>query len=482
MDAANAQLPALDETDRPRRPLGELLSLALPTVAQMVSYTLMQFLDTWMLSKVGVTEVTAAGNAGILAFGLISLGVGTMAVVNTLVSQSFGRRTYTQCGPYLWQGIWLSLAYGLLVLPLLPVMPHLMALVGHEPRLLAQESVYLQITLSFGFIKLAQTAVAQFLLAVDRPNAVLVAGVVGVAVNALTAYVMIFGRFGCPALGIVGAAWAQNAGGLVELLVAASFVARPAVVRRYGLGKWRFHWPEARTLLRIGIPAGVQTVSEVMAWAAFSIGIMSRFHTEAMAANIIVFRYMSVSFTPAFGFSTAVTALVGRYIGRGRLDIATARAHLGFVVTLVYMLSCGLVFYLGRNALIGLFSDDPQVLKIGAVMLTFAAGYQLADALYIIYLGGLRGAGDTFVPAVATAGLCWGIVVTGGMAVAILRPDFGPAGPWAMAGIYGVILGLFMLVRFHRGGWRSIHLDAQADSNVTAGSATVAGLQLTAES
>src|SRR6202007_2223147 len=97
-----------------------------------------------------------------------------------------------------------------------------------------------------------------------------------------------------------------------------------------------------------------------------------------------------------------------------------------------------------RHQLIGMFSQDPQIIQIGATLLVFAAVYQLFDAMYIVYNGALRGAGDTFVPAVATAGLCWTITVGGGLAVAALRPQWGAGGPWAAATGYGVVLGFFM--------------------------------------
>ena len=109
---------AADDVDLPPgRALGELLRLAGPTVAQMASYTVMQFLDTWMLARLGETAPTAAGNSGMFAFAVISLPFGVLWVVNTLVSQSFGRRDFASCGRYLWQGIWFALAFSLLLLP-----------------------------------------------------------------------------------------------------------------------------------------------------------------------------------------------------------------------------------------------------------------------------------------------------------------------------------------------------------------------------
>src|SRR3954454_22397316 len=87
-----------------RRPLVELLLLAMPTMAQMASYTVMQFGDTWMLSRLGVRCPTAAGNAGLFAFSFMGFGAGVLFCVNTLVSQHYGQKDFKSCGRYLWQG------------------------------------------------------------------------------------------------------------------------------------------------------------------------------------------------------------------------------------------------------------------------------------------------------------------------------------------------------------------------------------------
>jgi MATE family multidrug resistance protein len=105
------------------------------------------------------------------------------------------------------------------------------------------------------------------------------------------------------------------------------------------------------------------------------------------------------------------------------------------------------------------FTSNPDILRIGSTLLVYAAIYQFFDAVYIVYNGALRGAGDTLVPAVATGVLCWGITVIGGRAIAEHFPRFGPAGPWTAATAYGVLLGIFIYVRFVRGGWRSIELN-----------------------
>src|SRR4051812_47835903 len=162
----------------------ELLYLAGPTIAQMVSYTLMQFLDTWMLSTLGVKEPTAAGNGGLFAWSVIGFGFGVLTCVNALVSQNFGQKDYATCGPYLWQGTWFALFFAILCAPLIVFAPRLFAILGHDPTLAALETTFFRITVSGMAIKLASTAFGQFLLAVNRPSAVLGAAVAGVSANA----------------------------------------------------------------------------------------------------------------------------------------------------------------------------------------------------------------------------------------------------------------------------------------------------------
>jgi multidrug resistance protein, MATE family len=460
--------PTLDYStkDQPapsRGPLGELLTLAGPTIAQMASYTIMQFLDTFMLARLGVKEPTAAGNGGLFAWTIIGFGVGVMFCVNALVSQSFGHNDYRSCGRFLWQGIWFAALFAVLSAPLIPIAPRLFNLLGHDPALAGMEATFVRISLSATAIKLASTAIGQFLLAVNRPWIVMLAAMAGVCVNAVFNYLAIFGNWGFPKMGVAGAAWGTNLGVTVEMLVLVAVVLRPRLRTQFNTADWRPRAALMTTFLAIGIPSGVQVVADIAAWNLFQIWVIAQFSTEAMAANVFLFRYLSVSFMPAFGISTAVTALVGRNIGAGKPDVAERRAHLGFVVAAIYMLACGAAYVLGRHVLMRLFTADPEVIRIGATFLIFAGIYQLFDAMYIVYNGALRGAGDTFVPAVATAVLCWGITVFGGLGVAKLWPQFGPTGPWVMATIYGAILGIYLLVRFKRGRWKLIKLEREPD-------------------
>ena len=440
-----------------RSPLGELMYLALPTVAQMASYTVMQFADTLQLAfGAGDAAATAAGMAGFLVFCAMSLAFGALLVVNTLVSQAVGAGNPSAGGRYLWQGVWFAIFMGLILLPTRAVSAQVFEVFGHSPEIVAFAKQYYDIEIAWAPVRLAGIAVGQFLLAIGRPRVTLVAAVCAASVDVLMNYVVITGRWGFPRMGVAGAAWSTNVATSLELSIMAAACSVRGIRTVYHTGNWRLHGPSIKQLAAIGIPGGVQTLAEVVAWFLFCAGVMNAFGQAAVTANNYMMQYMKLSFMPAFGFSGAVTALVGRYMGMGRLDLARHRAHLGFKVTATYMIACGVLFLVGRNQLLGLFSDDPDVIRVGAILLTFAAVYQLFDGLYIIYIGALRGAGDTFWPATITATLCWVIVVGGGASVGWFFPQWGPTGPWVFASLYGLILGLYLFLRFSRGEWKAI--------------------------
>src|SRR5687768_3239715 len=130
----------------PRRPLAELLFLALPTVAQMASYTTMQFADSLQLAVgAGDAAATAAGMGGFMVFTAMSLAWGALLVVNTLVSQGIGAGNPESGGRYMWQGVWFGVAAGVLLLPTLLISGPVLARFGHSAEIVAYGKLYFDI-------------------------------------------------------------------------------------------------------------------------------------------------------------------------------------------------------------------------------------------------------------------------------------------------------------------------------------------------
>lgn len=441
-----------------------MLLLAVPTVLQMLSYTVEQFTDVLMLSRVSDAHAASAVNSGMVTFCVISFGFGILMLVNAMVSQSFGAQQFSDCGKHLWQGIWLGVVYSILLMPTMLFATPIFNLMGHPKEWVPIEVEYFNVSMAFLVVKMVSIGMGQFMLAVNRPNIVLVSAASGMVLNIFVNWLLIYGNWGCPALGAAGAAWGTNAAVLTELIILCFVAFGPKMRETYNTLAIAFDAPKFRELLKIGLPSGFQTAGDVVAWTIFLAVVMPHFGPEAMAANGYMLQYMKLSFMPAFGLSTAVTALVARYVGAGQPEISEHRAHLGFKMAMIYMLSCGVMFLVFRNHLMHLFSVDPAVIALGGRLLIVCAIFQIFDAMFIIYIGALRGVKDTFWPSVVQIALCWGMIVGCGFLVAVYLPHLGVLGPWTVGIIYGMILGFYLLTRFRSGRWKTMPAESEAEA------------------
>lgn len=453
MSSIDYATPAVASAVPPRRPIVELLALALPTMLQMLAYTVEQFLDTYMLARVSDLHAAAAGNAAGLVFAVVSFGFGVLMLVNALVSQNYGAGRFRECGPYLWQGVWIGLAYSVLVIPLMFAAHGAFRVMGHGPDLIGLEVQYFNVSVSMLAVKMVAIALGQFMVAINRPTVVFWAAATGVLANVGVNWLLIYGNWGLPKLGVAGAAWGTNAAVLTELLIVAGVALSPTIRARFDSARWRFDLVRTRELIRAGIPSGFQMAGDVFAWNIFFGAVLAAYGTAALAASIYAIQFMKLAFMPAHGLGTAVTALVARHVGEGRPALSVARAHLGFKVAAAYMLGCGLVFWLAGGPLMRMFTHDAEIISVGTRVLIFCALFQLFDAMFIVYSGALRGVRDTFVPACFQITLCWTMVVGGGLYVATYQRGWGVGGPWTIGVVYVAILGAFLFWRFQQKRW-----------------------------
>lgn len=460
-------------------PLREVWHIAWPTVLTMSSYTVMQFVDKLMLAQVGPLEVAAQGNGGIWSFVPIAFAMGLMTVVNTYVSQNLGAGTPEQGPKYAWAAMWISIAiWVLILLPFAAIMPWFFAHL-HDPstveqfdRLVALESGYGRVLLLGGAIIVVGRGMHHYFFGLHRPKVIAAAAITGNIVNVFANYVLIFGAFGAPELGLFGAAIGTVIGTAVELIIPAAIFLGPKMNRELrSRGSWRPQWGPIRDLLKIGWPAAVQFGNEIACWSIFMVVLVGRFGENHMTAGWATLGYMHLSFMPAVGFSVAVSSLVGKYIGAGQPDVAAARARTGLRISMIYMTVCAIIFFAFRYPLIDLFvagqkvspQQAKEIVEIGATLMICAALFQTADAFGIVYSGALRGAGDTVWPGVVTIVFSWLFIVAGGWAMILLWPGLESIGPWIAAAAYVIVLGMFMWWRFEKGAWRKIDLLKRAE-------------------
>lgn len=463
-------LPGAPEEQREflRHPLLDMLFIAAPSVVQMVSYSAMQFVDMLMVTRWGDDPiyVSAQGNGGMVVWIPLSLVFGMSGVVSSFVSQNLGAGTPRKGARYVWAQWWIAVTAALLLLPMVFVLPGVFTAMGHAPELIELETDYASVLIYGAILTMGARTVAQYFFGMHKPLVPMVAALLGNVVNVLANFVLIFGLLGFPELGLIGAAVGTVIGSAVEMLIPAVLFLMPRWASNFDTRKpWKPAWKPTRQILRVGVPAGFMMVNEMICFGYLLIGLGGRFGPDQQAAGHVALRYMSLSFMPTVGLSIAITAIVGRLIGMGRIDLAEKRAWLGMGLGIAYMGACATCFIVFREQLIGVFVTEDmdqesaaEFVRVGSMILIAAAVFQMFDAVAVTISGALRGAGDTLVPSVLTIVLSWLLIVGGGHLAVALKPEWGALGPWIFASAYIVVLGLTLLLRFKMGAWKRMKL------------------------
>ena len=454
-DKSTLPSQSADETS-----LKYMLKLAGPMIVTTISFTIMQFVDRFMVSRLGTTALAAILPAGFVSFVPAGFAIGAMTSITTFVSQSLGRGEKKSCSNYCWQAIYMGLAFFVIVLAIMwPAAPWIFKSLGHEAEVVNMEVIYLRIMLYAQVLAVFIWSSSQFFMGIHRPIITMYAALCGQVVNVAANYVLIFGKFGFPEMGIAGAGWGTFIGIVVGAGIRMAMFLSGDINATFKCRRtMNIDLPKMSELLKVGLPAGFELMVNVAFWAVILFGLVSKFGKEAMAATSAALACTNVSVMPIVGISRALTAAVGKSIGAGRKDVAIKQTSVCLRVALVYMGLVGLCFFIFRNGLMAFWSSDHRVTEIGVNILICAAIYQVFYAARTIYSGSLRGAGDTVWLAVVSAVGAVVILGLGGFFTLQLFPRLGSMGPWIAATFSIIMVGLANRWRFKSNRWMRIDL------------------------
>ena len=450
-----SQSHTTDETS-----LRYMLKLAAPMVVTTISFTIMQFVDRFMVSRLGTDALAAILPAGFVSFLPSGFVIGAMASLNTFVSQSLGRGNKKDCSNYFWQAIYMGFAYFVVVVVIMwPAAPWIFEMMGQPAGVAEMEVIYFRIMLYAHILAVINWSSNQFFMGIHRPIITMCASLCGQVVNVAANYVLIFGKLGFPEMGIAGAGWGTFIGIAVAAVInMAVFLSSKINADFQSRRTVHINFGKMYDLLKVGLPAGLGLAVNVAFWGMILVGLVGRFGTEALAATSAALSYTSISVMPVVGIGTALSAAVGKTIGAGRKNVATKQTSVCLRVALVYMGSVGICFFVFRNALMGFWTSDDEVIKVGVNILICAAVYQVFHAARIIYGGALRGAGDTVWLAVVSSLGAVVILGLGGLLVVTFFGNLETLGPWIVGTISIIAVGLANYWRFKSNRWMNIDL------------------------
>jgi len=423
----------------------KMLILAAPIIATQYSLVLMQFIDAWMLGTIGSNELAAVTPAGLLIQVLVSFGAGFLTAVVTLVANALGRGEPLVCRSYGKQGVLIAAVGGTGCIALWPVAPSIFQAMGHSPAVMNFETVYFQVSLISVAPQLIAIAAANFFIGIQRTGVAMIGSICGMVANVVCNYALIFGAFGVPKLGFVGAAWGTVAASCLQAIIMLVLMVvwdRKQFCRDTSKLSWR-------PITTMGLPAAIQGAIDILSWGVVLTMLIGSFGTAHLAAATILIRCMQISFLPSDGLAAALQTMVGESLGRKRAPEARNITNIGLRLIVGYMVGMGVAFYFLRTHIMHFFSDDPAVVEIGIKAMVFVSFFQLFDAFNVTFINALHGAGDTLWPMLMNAFLSVAILWLGGSAVIHYQPHLASYGVWLVASIYIFAQGACFYVRWH---------------------------------
>jgi len=424
--------------------LRQLLRLAGPIVASQLGQVGMTTTDTVMVGPLGAAPLAAVGIGGALFSFITLLCTGIVVGMAPLVSQAFGARDHERCRRVLVQGLWLALLLSLPVAYGCLLGEEFTIALGQQPAVAALSGGYLRALAPAAPALFLFLALRQYLEGMGHSRPTMVFTFLGVALNIPANHAFIHGIPGLiPPLGVVGTGLATSLVFWVRLLGLAAWIWLRPEYRPRGVS-WRPDRALITHVTRVGAPVGGQFALEVGLFS-FAAVMMGWLGPVELAAHQVALNIAATTFMVALGTSIAGSIRVGQHTGAGR-PRAVHRAVLAtYLVAVGFMGACAIAFLLAPRALLGLYTQDPAILRLGVRLLLVAAAFQVFDGAQVAGMSVLRGVADTRGPMIIAAIGYWGL----GMPIAYLlglRTQLGPVGVWI--GLSGGLCTVALLLAF----------------------------------
>lgn len=431
---------------------GALLHLSIPIIFMQLATQSMGFVDTTMAGQVSSEDLAAIalGTSLWLPVSLILRGI--IMALTPVVAFHCGAQQFDKISVSFIQMLWLAALVSICLITYLTLGEQILIALGVAPEIIPIASDYV-VALAFGVPGIALFYTLNgFCEGMNNTRAPMLVSVIGLLINIPVNYVLIYGKFGLPALGAVGCGWATS---LVYWLMSAllySYIRQHHHYKRIlNFNTLKPIWNEISHLFKLGFPIGlnIAVCGSIFAVIALLIG---RIGAENVAAAQIALNISSMTYMIPMSLSFGITIRVGHALGESKQQLASLRSYVGVVTAALLSLVSVAFFLLFPEWIIRLYTTDPTVSATAATLLVFTAMYQFSDALQTAANGALRGYKDTKVPMILSIAAYWGLALPLGMTLGLtdyVVPAMGEKGFWI-----GIVTGLSiaafaMLIRLY---------------------------------
>nr|AYN62319.1 SxtM1 [Heteroscytonema crispum UCFS15] len=430
------------------------LQLAIPLVVAQMCETGTYTVNAVMMGLLG-TQVLAAGALGALAFlNLLFTCYGILSPGGALAAEAFGANKMDQVSRIASGQIWLAVALSLPAMLLLWHGDTILLLLGQQPSNVLLTKTYLH-SIIWGFpAALGILILRGIASAVNVPRLITVTMLAGLILNAAADYVLMFGKFGLPQLGLAGIGWATALVFWVTFIVGVILLIFSPKVRDYQLFGY-LHQFDKQTFVKIfqtGWPMGFQWAAEtallnVTAWLAGYLG------TVTLAAHEIAFQTAEMAMVIPLGVGNVAVTRVGQTMGEKNPVGARRAASMGITIGGIFASTVAIIFWLFPYQIAGIYlninnPENIEAVKTATTFLAFAGLFQIFYSIQIITVGALVGLQDTLVPVLMNL-IVWGLGLAGSYFMGIIL-GWGGIGIWLAMVLSPLLSAVILIVRFYQ--------------------------------
>ncbi len=456
----------------------QVLCVAFPLIMASSGHAFRLFADRVMLARYSQAAISAAMPAGLACFCLMCFFLGTAGYAGTFVAQYDGSGQKKRTGLAVWQGIYIALAGGIIVGLSTPAARMIFEWMGHGPDILEQQIIYFQSLTRLSFAPILLASMNGFWSGRGKTGVVMMIELLCATANIILNYMLIFGKWGCPELGILGAGLATGLSSLLGLAVAMALFFSSTNRKCFGTFPHRtLDIPLLRRLFHFGSPSGFQFALDLIAFNLFVV-LLGRLGTIALEAANMAFAINAMVFLPLIGLGMTVSILVGQGIGGHRIHEARRAVKSALILTIAYniILGIGMLFFPRELLTLFIRQGDPSqipAVDTAVIYMRYITAYLVFDGFYIIFSHAIRGAGDTRFAMRAGLIISWGALVV----PSFIAYHAGASDHilWSILVCHVMLAGMIFLARYQTGKWTAMRvieevsiaeIDIQADRGI----------------
>ncbi|MDR0800754.1 MAG: MATE family efflux transporter [Endomicrobium sp.] len=444
----------------------EFFKIAFPLIVSIGGWALQTFMDRLFLSHYSSAAYAAAVPAGLLNCSIMDIFIGTVSYIDIFISQYNGKKEFKLIGPSVWQSIYLSLFSSFIILAISFFSENIFNFIGHSQDVIYEEIKYFRVLCYGAFPYLAGSAMAGFYSGRGKTKIILIVNLVSIIANTILDYLLIFGKFGFPELGIEGAAIATIISSIIMFAMFLLFITSKKNDALFDTRKAKLDFKFIKHLIKFGFPNGIHFFFDIFIFAFFTLAVGTLGKLELLATSITMNIY-NLFYMPISGCGVTTAIMVGNYLGKNKTRIAQASVQTALHVTFVYVFLMVFLYIFVPDILIYPFSKDSEYLNTEQIrptiiiLLRFITVFAFFESASIIYSSAIKGAGDTsFVMKL----LITLFIVTAIPMCLLVVFKAGLYACWSVLVIYGIMLMVFSYLRYKTNKWKHMRV---IETNIT---------------